>query len=509
MKKLTLPMTFILAACGEAVPVDTGDGAGNGSDNGSDNGEVVIEGELFRTVEEAPGIFVSQTNASDREAWVYVDIDAQEVIELTEPGDVAEWDLAFRRSNIKINGGHSGRGPVELAPMAGASFDDVTQAPVALYRVDLPAVGEVDPERPSFINDDGTDFALGRSHDASPTGWFDYDIRFHTLSGANAVFAVRSSENQYFKVRFIDYYNDAGTSGFPTFRWAPIDPPNADEATFSVDASSNEAFTYVNLETESVVEVSDPNSSMDWDLAFRRTLIRTNGGQSGGGLGGGREVTEAEGETIARDGFVLDALVPPPGPPVPMDQWALANGALSNWFDYDPETRAVSPRDTEFVAHAASGSTYRLRVIAWEDGHFEIRKWQVPTIGVVRSTTFDIDDESWTYFSLRASGEVEVEDEAVDAWDIAIRNGQIRTNGGGVLTTGEASIQSLFTAPEAGYQTDVEGLSEVMMEEAATGEVFAIRLADGTFAKIAFQSFRDGRAEFEHAFAGPATRTFR
>tara|TARA_B100000029_G_scaffold515167_1_gene620925 strand:+ start:1144 stop:1890 length:747 start_codon:yes stop_codon:yes gene_type:complete len=53
-----------------------------------------------------------------------------------------------------------------------------------------------------------------------------------------------------------------------------------------VDASSYNDWVYYSIDQLSVVEIVDPENSLDWDLAFQRKHIRTNGGLAGPGNGG-------------------------------------------------------------------------------------------------------------------------------------------------------------------------------------------------------------------------------
>src|SRR5690606_22566299 len=79
----------------------------------------------------------------------------------------------------------------------------------------------------------------------------------------------------------------------------------------------------------------------------------------------------------------LDAIVePPPADAFQADQMitsgrpgeepASANPVLATWFDYDPSTHAVSPRDARFVLRTAAGDLAKIEILAWEDGLFTI-----------------------------------------------------------------------------------------------------------------------------------------
>ena len=54
-----------------------------------------------------------------------------------------------------------------------------------------------------------------------------------------------------------------------------------------INASSFSEWTYFSFEAHDVVIIDNPESSLEWDLAFRRYHIKTNSGLSGSGQGGG------------------------------------------------------------------------------------------------------------------------------------------------------------------------------------------------------------------------------
>ncbi|HEX2974617.1 MAG TPA: HmuY family protein [Bacteroidales bacterium] len=55
--------------------------------------------------------------------------------------------------------------------------------------------------------------------------------------------------------------------------------------TFEVKSTSSTAWTYFSFDKNDTIQASDPMSSGEWDLAFQRYRIKTNGGQSGKGQG--------------------------------------------------------------------------------------------------------------------------------------------------------------------------------------------------------------------------------
>jgi len=54
-----------------------------------------------------------------------------------------------------------------------------------------------------------------------------------------------------------------------------------------INASSFNDWVYFSFETNSVIDIANPSSSLEWDMAFRRNHMKTNSGLSGLGAGGG------------------------------------------------------------------------------------------------------------------------------------------------------------------------------------------------------------------------------
>jgi len=150
-------------------------------------------------------------DARDDEAWVYFDVETDSIVERQTPENSGEWDLGLLRFNVSVNGGTSGAGGVEVAVLRDVAFADVNIAPTTGYVTDNAANGPADMETmPGFA------FDL----------WYDYDISRHVLEPTGAVYVVRTVEGSYFKVEVLDYYDGAGSPGYLTLLWDPVDPPS-------------------------------------------------------------------------------------------------------------------------------------------------------------------------------------------------------------------------------------------------------------------------------------------
>lgn len=290
------------------------------------------------------------------------------------------------------NGGIRGAGGGAAARLPGRSFAEVSEPPEAGWIVDAP-----DSDGDS---DEGPDTAFNGG-EGGMNDWYDYDPTTHRLSPRDVVFVVRSAQGNFYELQIVDCYDAAGTPANLRFRRARIadgdvilpdagtglpsdagllDAAPATDAgaepipsdAWTVDASRREEFVYVRVGV-GVVSVTDPARSAEWDLAFRRRVVRTSSGTSGPGVGGAIDTDVADASTVVtipKAGWIVDDVRPIPGPPG--SGTYSGNAALERFYDYDPRTHAISPRATTFLVRLADGSGGRLRSTGWEDGRLRL-----------------------------------------------------------------------------------------------------------------------------------------
>ena len=130
--------------------------------------------------------------------------------------------------------------------------------------------------------------------------------------------------------------------------------------TFTIDATSNELWTYFSFTTGDVVEVEDADNSNDWDIGFQRTKVKLNGGISGPGMGSVVMLTETEFEDVTvapEDGYLADT----------EDSLAIVPQSEKGWYIYTgPPTHWVLPLENRvFVIKAADGTFSKLRFVGY------------------------------------------------------------------------------------------------------------------------------------------------
>lgn len=124
-------------------------------------------------------------------------------------------------------------------------------------------------------------------------------------------------------------------------------------------------YVYVNLATAMRVNVTDvtARTSMDWDLAFKRYVIFTNGGDGGMGQGAATHVatpfdsvTAADATGMATESFFDVNCI------AKVDSFGGLVTTFSDWYSYDQATNRLSPQSLTYVVRGGTGKLYKVAI---------------------------------------------------------------------------------------------------------------------------------------------------
>lgn len=203
MRTPPLPLALFFAlTCACAAELTPGDDEGGGPVMVDEMG-----GPNIGHTHEDDGVISTSVDATSEDVWIYLDLDDGQQLEVSDPRANPDWELAFQRFNIKLNGGESGDAGVEVALLEGVTFEDVDVAPADGYTSDLP--DDDDDQSPEYALQD----------------WYDYDVMTHVLMPRPVVYVLRTAEPQHYTLQIDAYYDEVGTSGYLGFRWARIEGP--------------------------------------------------------------------------------------------------------------------------------------------------------------------------------------------------------------------------------------------------------------------------------------------
>ncbi|PID38356.1 MAG: hypothetical protein CSA24_00180 [Deltaproteobacteria bacterium] len=472
------------------------------------------------TTDNGDGTFTTHVNATSDERWVYLDLATGREVEVADPQASPAWDLGFQRFQIKSNGGISGEGDVAVAILRDQAFDTLKEAPKDGYVVDAVDSDDVG------VTDDLAFLIDG--------AWYSYDVKTHTLTARKTVYVVRTQAGRYVKIQLLAYYDDVGTSGHLRFRWAELDPPSGalPNDAFTLDASGG-AWVYYRV-AEGEVVVSDPLTDA-WDLAFRGAHIKTNGGTSGPGHAAAKVAKASAYSAVATAdtlGYQADTT---DGGATPVS----GNPVLGGWHQLDLQTQQPKTKGETYLLRRQAGSRYgKLTVLRYEAGLYTLRV--APVEREVTTVTTEKDTRGgWRYFSFRTGRWLDdvTAPETDPRWDLRLFELRIGTNsgtsgggGGGALASGKPGLSLVKEAATSGYQVDAPitvtfpngpetysgnpALGAWFEIDAGSGilsakrEVFVLRTADGGYAKLQINTYKEGVYTFDWAYAGGPATTF-
>jgi hypothetical protein len=141
------------------------------------------------------GPVVYTVDASNADRWAFFDFSRGSVVEAPEPTD---WDLAFSRFTVIVNGGPGFEGRGGAQDLGEVGFDSVAVVPEAGYTVTEAGADSIHP-------------VLAR--------WYHYSFTSHLLTPKPSVYAVRTADGRYARLRFLGYYCPGAQPGCVTFEY--------------------------------------------------------------------------------------------------------------------------------------------------------------------------------------------------------------------------------------------------------------------------------------------------
>lgn len=138
-------------------------------------------------------------DARDPDRWVYFDFSRNAVVD--DPGP-REWDLAFQRFHVIVNGGAGFAGDGGARDLEAVGDDGV----LSLH---LPENG--------YMGTEGT--LESRPRHPALERWYDYGFFTHLLTPRQTVYAIRTADGRYAALRFVAYYCPGAQPGCVTFRY--------------------------------------------------------------------------------------------------------------------------------------------------------------------------------------------------------------------------------------------------------------------------------------------------
>jgi hypothetical protein len=183
--------------------------------------------------------------------------------------------------------------------------------------------------------------------------------------------------------------NDAVSSG-------SVNASTADGVTtLEIDASaggsmmsSDNPFLYVDLSSGEMLEITDLEAyaNSEWNLAFKRFIIRTNSEDSGPGEVQVAKLSETSFDEVTEvpadpgawetdESYTEDCepLTDPIGTLTTAFNHLNPGSNSGSWYQYGPDGVSANQGDVYLVEVPSDGMTYKMVIDSWDDGLFTIR----------------------------------------------------------------------------------------------------------------------------------------
>lgn len=149
------------------------------------------------------GVQTTVVHANDEDAPIYFSFSEPGAALSAQAIDAGNWDLSFAQTEIRINGGISGDGGVEIT------------------WVDELRIGDAEtPTDDGWVSDSDDDLAF-----AQGKGWYRYDLLNHVVEPRDRLYYVRATDGSIYALEMISYYDYSGETRYPTFEWIALPTP--------------------------------------------------------------------------------------------------------------------------------------------------------------------------------------------------------------------------------------------------------------------------------------------
>ena len=130
---------------------------------------------------------------------------------------------------------------------------------------------------------------------------------------------------------------------------------------YTVDARSDNVWVYFDFSRAAVVPVLDPKTD-GWDLAFKRYVVRSNGGRSN--PGGQGAVLKLSGRDLAAVSRVPEDLEFQ-ADAHPKNRLHPFNPALEKWYNYSYLANVLAPKPEIYVVRTQDGKYAKIRMLSY------------------------------------------------------------------------------------------------------------------------------------------------
>lgn len=151
-------------------------------------------------------------DASAYDKWVYVSFAEGKVVEVSNFKNDLSWDIAFHRTDIRLNGGASGKGKGAGLETNATELNAVTLIPSSGYVSDV-----MDNIQVSMMK------KVASPKNVKLSAWVSKTGMPPTYKISKKVYIIRLAEGRHVKIKFLNYLNTDNKGGYVKFTYLYMD----------------------------------------------------------------------------------------------------------------------------------------------------------------------------------------------------------------------------------------------------------------------------------------------
>ena len=178
--------------------------------------------------EKKPSGVKQEKNLNARQdKWVYYSFEKNAIVEVADPQNSLDWDIAFFAYYVKLNGGASGKGKAGVAKVEGKDFSAAITTLPTEYVQDVegtmvygnyPKLKEKKDTFSPFLSG-GFDNEKGEE-----TGYVLFNPNNigkwpSVYAPTKFVYVIRTAKGAYVKFQVTDFYNEGAKANYPSFQY--------------------------------------------------------------------------------------------------------------------------------------------------------------------------------------------------------------------------------------------------------------------------------------------------
>ncbi len=306
------------------------------------------------TWDEAGQYWKATIDASSSTAYAYYSFETRDVVNLTdEQAKTANnWDVAFKKSYIKTNGGFSGPGNRSASNLTTAGVVGENQ----FSEVDM---AEVSALQSGDWMQDGYDFALD--------SLWNYNFVTHQLTPKQYVYVLADANGNYVKFQLLEVIDGQAPpkQGRMVLKYVyqPIAASTDLTGTADIDTVDAEDGFYYDFSAKAQVAIANPETSTDWDIRIYAYDVYLNGPLFGGGNASAFPIYDGLQDRTDFDGITN---VNQYGPPRWVNDELQSAFTVSDWYNYNSTTHQLTSKRHTYVIQSG-GKNYKVEIVSYYD----------------------------------------------------------------------------------------------------------------------------------------------